>query len=50
MDATLLDRTAPLYERVSRFVPPIEWPVFAEDIDAIMTLKRRRNAVILAHN
>ncbi|MEJ1974870.1 MAG: quinolinate synthase NadA [Acetobacteraceae bacterium] len=24
--------------------------VFAEDIDAILTLKRRRNAVILAHN
>ena len=30
--------------------PPIEWPVFADDIDAILALKRERNAVILAHN
>src|SRR5437764_15287019 len=46
----LLTRTAPLYERVKKVVPPIEWPVFARDIDAILTLKRARNAVILAHN
>jgi quinolinate synthase len=45
-----LARTAPLYERVKRFVPPIEWPAFAEDIDAILDLKRARNAVVLAHN
>jgi quinolinate synthase len=31
-------------------VPAIEWPAFAEDIDAIMALKRARNAVVLAHN
>src|SRR5216684_3058835 len=43
-------RTAPLYERVKRVIPPIEWPVFAHDIDAILELKRARNAVILAHN
>jgi quinolinate synthase len=46
----LLARTAPLYARVKSVVPPIEWPFFARDIDAILTLKRRRNAVILAHN
>ena len=45
-----LARTAPLYERVRTVIPPIEWPFFAEDIDAILALKRRRNAVILAHN
>ena len=28
----------------------MEWPVFADDIDAILALKRSRNAVILAHN
>ncbi|HEY6431827.1 MAG TPA: quinolinate synthase NadA [Acetobacteraceae bacterium] len=50
MLADALDRTAPLYEKVRRVIPPIEWPVFAEDIDAILALKRRRNAVILAHN
>src|SRR6476620_9458876 len=46
----LLARTAPLYERVKKVVPPIEWPMFAKDIDAILALKRTRNAVILAHN
>ena len=45
-----LARTAPLYEKVRRIIPPIEWPFFADDIDAILELKRRRNAVILAHN
>src|SRR5215470_11015296 len=46
----LLARTAPLYGRVKAVVPPVEWPVFARDIDAIIALKRARNAVILAHN
>jgi quinolinate synthase len=46
----VLARTAPLYERVKSVVPPAEWPVFARDIDAILALKRARNAVILAHN
>ncbi|MET3522309.1 quinolinate synthase NadA [Mesorhizobium abyssinicae] len=43
-------RTAALYDRVRRVIPPIEWPAFAGDIDAILDLKRQRNAVILAHN
>ena len=46
----VLERTAPLYERVRRVIPPVEWPAFAEDVDAILALKRARNAVILAHN
>ena len=46
----LLAATAPLYQRVSRVIPPMEWPAFAGDIDAILRLKRERNAVILAHN
>ena len=45
-----LARTAPLYDRVKRVIPPFEWPDFAEDVDAILALKRRRNAVVLAHN
>jgi quinolinate synthase len=28
----------------------MEWGVFADDIDAILALKRQRNAVVLAHN
>src|SRR6202050_5073494 len=39
-----------LYERVSRVIPPIEWPVFEPDIEAILELKKRRDAVLLAHN
>jgi quinolinate synthase len=31
----VLLRTAPLYDRVKKFIPPVEWPVFADDIDAI---------------
>ncbi len=49
-DMDLLARTAPLYDRVRSVVMPAEWPTFAEDIDAILRLKRERDAVILAHN
>jgi quinolinate synthase len=42
--------TALLYDRVKTFIPPVEWGVFADDIEAILELKRRRNAVVLAHN
>ena len=42
--------TAHLYERVSRVIPPIEWPGFAPYVKAINDLKRARNAVVLAHN
>jgi quinolinate synthase len=48
--AAEIARTAPLYDRVRRVIPPVEWPVFAGDVDAILRLKRARNAVILAHN
>ncbi len=39
-----------LYSRVERHIPRIEWPLLAEDIAAILKLKREKNAVILAHN
>ncbi|RWM06800.1 MAG: quinolinate synthase NadA [Mesorhizobium sp.] len=45
-----ISTTASLYDRVRRVIPPIEWPAFSDDIDAILALKRERNAVILAHN
>src|SRR5580704_9281604 len=38
------------YPKVQHAIPAIEWPAFAADIDAIMALKKSRNAVILAHN
>src|SRR5215475_6940085 len=48
--ADTMARTAPLYERVKSVVPPLEWPFFADDVEAILALKRQRNAVILGHN
>ncbi|WP_431322803.1 quinolinate synthase NadA [Rhizobium sp. YTU87027] len=39
-----------LYERVRRVIPKAEWMSFEDDIEAILELKRQRNAVILAHN
>ncbi|RWI57028.1 MAG: quinolinate synthase NadA [Mesorhizobium sp.] len=43
-------RSSALYDRVRRVIPAIEWPAFSDDIDAVLDLKRQRNAVILAHN
>jgi quinolinate synthase len=48
--ADVIARTAPLHSRVRNVIPAIEWPGFAGDIDAILDLKRERDAVILAHN
>jgi len=42
--------TAPLYARVAKVVPAIEWPFFAPYVKVINALKKERNAVILAHN
>ncbi|WP_421407512.1 quinolinate synthase NadA [Agrobacterium tumefaciens] len=39
-----------LYDRVRRVMPKAEWMSYEDDIAAILDLKRRRNAVILAHN
>jgi quinolinate synthase len=50
MQSPTLPRTDALYERLRGVIPPFDWPGFACDIDAILALKRERNAVILAHN
>ena len=50
LSSAALARSAKLYDRVKRVIPQPEWATFAEDVDAILELKRRRNAVILAHN
>ena len=36
-----------LYRRVERHIPPLEWRILADDIAAILQLKRERNAVVL---
>ena len=50
LHAAALTRTDQLYERVKRVIPAPEWATFAGDVDAILELKRKHNAVILAHN
>lgn len=39
-------RTRCSMTRVSRVIPPIEWPAFAEDVDAILEPKRQRTPVL----
>ena len=39
-----------LYDRVASVLPRVEWMRFEDDVAAILELKRKRNAVILAHN
>jgi quinolinate synthase len=39
-----------LHQRLRGVIAPFDWAGFADDIDAILALKRQRNAVILAHN
>jgi quinolinate synthase len=43
-------RLGEIYEKVRRVIPPVEWPFFAADVAAIEELKRRRHAIVLAHN
>src|SRR5579864_4313475 len=38
--AETLARTAPLYDRVKSVIPPMEWPVFADDIGDSLALAR----------
>ena len=35
-----------LYERVSQFIPRVEWPAYAPLIKAINDLKKKKNAVL----
>ncbi|NSZ16774.1 quinolinate synthase NadA [Agrobacterium vitis] len=47
---TIAPSLSALYDRVARVIPKAEWMSFEDDIAAILELKKRRNAVILAHN
>ena len=42
--------TDPIYKKISRVMPEIEWSVHAPYIYKINQLKKKKNAVILAHN
>jgi quinolinate synthase len=43
-------RTADVFRRVRRVVPEAEWPIHAPYVDAISDWKKKRKAVVLAHN
>ena len=42
--------TDPIYKKISKVIPEIEWSVHAPYIYKINRLKKEKNAVILAHN
>ena len=42
--------TDPIYQKISKVMPEIEWYVHAPYIHKINKLKKEKNAVILAHN
>ena len=42
--------TEPIYKKISKVLPEIEWSIHAPYIHEINQLKKEKNAVILAHN
>ena len=48
--AEIRKATEPIYQKISKAVPEIEWPSHAPYIYEINKLKKEKNAVILAHN
>ena len=50
VNAEIKKATDPIYQKVSKTIPEIEWAVHAPYIYKINKLKKEKNAVILAHN
>ena len=48
--AEIRKATDPIYQKISKAMPEIEWPSHAPYIYEINKLKKEKNAVILAHN
>ncbi len=48
--AEIRKATEPIFQKISRAIPEIEWPSHAPYIYEINKLKKEKNAVILAHN
>ena len=42
--------TNPIYQKISKVMPEIEWSIHAPYIHRINQLKKERNAIVLAHN
>ncbi len=50
LSAEIKTFTDPIYNKISRVMPEIEWKIHAPLIHKINKLKKEKNAVILAHN
>ena len=50
LTAEIRKATEPIYKKISRAAPEIEWSSHAPYIYKINKLKKEKNAVILAHN
>ena len=50
LNAEIKKVTDPIYQKVSKTIPEIEWLVHAPYIYKINKLKKEKNAIILAHN
>ena len=48
--AEIKKATDPIYKKVSKVIPEIEWSFHAPLIHKINMLKKEKNAVVLAHN
>ena len=48
--AEIKKETDPIYQKISKTIPEIEWSIHAPYIYEINKLKKQKNAVILAHN
>tara|TARA_Y100000590_G_scaffold404070_1_gene491292 strand:+ start:8752 stop:9741 length:990 start_codon:yes stop_codon:yes gene_type:complete len=48
--AEIRKATDPIYQKISKAIPEIEWSIHAPYIYRINKLKKEKNAVILAHN
>ena len=42
--------TDPIYQKISKVMPEMEWSIHAPYIHKINQLKKEKNAIILAHN
>jgi quinolinate synthase len=45
-----IETLSPVYEKLQGVIPEIEWAVHAPYIERIQELKKKKNAIILAHN
>ena len=50
LSAEIKKVTDPIYQKVSKVIPKIEWAFHAPLIHKINMLKKEKNAVVLAHN